>query len=417
MSRSRPSCAVLEHNFTFSAGDYWTHNYPAVNARRRLASDKNMRGTTGDRKTSGQPDSRKHDLREEERRARFLARFNTLRVEALPESCRRLFHDLADTADPAWRAAHTLARRRAATEIDRLPFCSGLGEQLLEELAGYLVPRMAAYDFFKSKIEPQQLSHRGREKAALRRRRRAIADVAGSPRQVAELRRIDERLAEIEQELKAEKLWHRFFGPVPGRPGGDSELIDLAAFSVLRVRKAGELQRVRSYRPFAEIYDLPELTVRVSPRTIRQWVDDVTAHDYGPSKKPFPAFASPGAGDIATSKEPEALAPLLQTLSQFFERRRSVQLDAPQRDASFPHFIGHAERFAVNLLSGLEWYGLASSPDNESVDAREWPELARSFLRNFLPNCARLLQESKAAGRRGLRASVGQVRSSRLQRL
>ena len=374
--------------------NYGIHERSAAKFSRAVASKDRQRGDT---MTFTQPDSRRQALFEEERRARFLARFNTLRVEALPESCRRLFHDLADTADPAWRAAHTLARRRAATEIDRLPLCSGLGEQMLEELAGHLVPRMAAYDFFKSKIEPQQLSHRGREKAALRRRRRAIAGVAGSRRQVTELRRIDERLAEIEQELKAERLWQRFFGAGSGRPGADSELVDLAVFSVLRVRQTVGLQRVKSYRPFAQIYDLPELTMRVSPRTIRQWVDDVTALDSRSSSKPFPAFPTLSSRDATSSKEREALAPLLQTLSQFFERGRSLQSRAPDSNASFPQFVGHAERIAVNFITGFEWYALASRPNDESMDEHEWPELARSFLRDFFPNCARALRISKAA--------------------
>jgi len=347
------------------------------------------------------------------RRARFLARFNAPTAEALPEAWRRFFGDLAAAADSAWGIAHTPVRRRAAAEIDRLAFCAGLGEQMLEELAGYLVPRIAAHDFFE--IEPLRLPHRGREKAALRRRRRAIqgGTPAGTPGKITELRKIDERLAEIEQELKAERLWQRFFGPGPGRPGGDSELIDLAVFSVLRVRKAGELQRVKSYRSFAQMFDLPELDLRVSPRTIRQWVDDVTALDFGSSSKPFPGFATLAVGDTTVSKEREALAPLLYTLSQFFERRRAVQLDAPQSNASFPHFIGHAERLAINLIAGLEWYALASRANNESLDEREWPELAHSFLRNFLPNSARLIGAVKAAERTRRGASARLARPAR----
>lgn len=374
-----------------------------------------MHGTTGDRKTSGRIDSRELDLRQEERRACFLSRFSTPPTEALPDEYRRLLDNLAAAADPAWRAAHTLARRRAATEIGRMPFCTGLGGQILEELAGYLVPRMAAYDFFKSEIEPQQLSHRGREKAALRRRRCAITHVAGSPRQVTELRRIDERLAEIEQELKAEKLWQLFFGPGPGRPGADSELIDLAVFSVLRARRAADLKRVKTYRPFAQVFDLPELDVRVSPRAIRQWVDDVTALDSESATKPFPTFTSPVAGNNPGSKEREALGRLLQTHADIFERMRAAQLDAPRSDASFPRFVGHAERLVVNLISGFEWYTLVSR--SETASKREWPKLARSFLQNFLPNCTRLLQASKAAENPERGAPAGQVRSGRLPRL
>ena len=335
---------------------------------------------------------------DEERRARFLARFNAPTAEALPEACRRFLDHLAAAANPAWRTAHAPVRRRAAAEIDRLPFCAGLGEQMLEELAAYLVSRIAARDFFKVDIEPQEPPHKGRETAALRRRRRAMegGTPAGAAGKITELRKIDERLAEIDQELKAERLWHRFFGPGPGRPRVDSELIDFAVFSVLRVRKAGELQRVKCYRPFAQICDLPELTVRVSPRTIRQWVDDVTALDSGSSTEPFPAFATITVGDTTISKEREALAPLLQIHAQFFERMRAVQSVAPPSKASFSRFVGHAERFVVNLISGFEWYALASRPDNESVGEREWPELARSFLRFFFPNCAHALRISKA---------------------
>lgn len=332
-------------------------------------------------------------LLDEERRARFLARFNTPAAAALPQACRRFFDHLAAAADPAWRTAHTAVRRRAAAEIDRLPFCAGLGEQMLEELAGYLVPRIVARDFFKVDIEPQEPPHKGREKAALRRRRRAIegGTPAGATGKITELRKIDERLAEIEQDLKAKRLWPRFFSPGPGRPRVDSELIDLAVFSVLRVRKAGELQRVKSYRPFAQICDLPELTVRVSPRTIRQWVDDVTALGSGSPTRPFPAFATM----TTISKEQEALAPLLQIHAQFFERMRAVQSVAPPSEASFPRFVGHAERFVVNLISGFEWYGLASRPDNESEGGREWPVLARSFLQFFFPNCAHALRRKQ----------------------
>jgi hypothetical protein len=147
-------------------------------------------------------------------------------------------------------------RHRAAREISCLPFCDGLGEWFLDQLAQYLIVKLAECEAeAEYQARAPALSSFGRWVALL---------VAG-----------DTRWRDLERHYWVQKLARRVTGPGPRE--ADPLFKDLVVSSVLQARFVSELQRLPSFKPFATLFEVRELGLPLTSRRVRGWIGEVTA--------------------------------------------------------------------------------------------------------------------------------------------